>query len=216
VRTSGAGPPDVRACTCKPLTRAQTVSSFLFCPMGPCSSPRSKAGPPSRRIGRSPPARGISVARRSRRSRLQYTSGGPPRAWRGPGPREGPSKSWSIQAWSPRCSPIAARRQTYGGSGRLEGEAAIITGGDSGIGRAVALAFARKGAGFLISYLAEEEPDARETARVVEAVRKAVKMTGDIGEEVQCRRLAAASRETARTTLQIALRFHVRLLSPWQ
>src|ERR687885_2421857 len=56
---------------------------------------------------------------------------------------------------------------SYRGSGRLEGKAAIITGGDSGIGRAVALAFAREGADVLISYLSEES-DARETARVVQ------------------------------------------------
>ena len=79
---------------------------------------------------------------------------------------------------------------TYRGSGRLEGRAAIITGGDSGIGRAVALAFAREGADVLISYLAEEEPDADETARDVEdSGKRAVKMPGDIGEEAQCQRL---------------------------
>src|SRR5215218_9647678 len=72
---------------------------------------------------------------------------------------------------------------TYRGSGRLEGKAAIITGGDSGIGRAFALAFAREGADVLISYLPDEEPDAQETAKVVEdAGKKAVKMPGDIGE----------------------------------
>ena len=66
---------------------------------------------------------------------------------------------------------------TYRGSGRLEGKKAIITGGDSGIGRAVALAFAREGVDVLISYLEEEEPDAQETARVVEeAGRKAVRV----------------------------------------
>jgi NAD(P)-dependent dehydrogenase (short-subunit alcohol dehydrogenase family) len=79
---------------------------------------------------------------------------------------------------------------TYRGSGKLEGRAAIITGGDSGIGRAVALAFAREGADVLISYLPEEEPDAQETARVVkDSGKKAVKMPGDIGEEAHCQRL---------------------------
>src|SRR3712207_8232958 len=69
---------------------------------------------------------------------------------------------------------------TYRGSGRLEDKKAIITGGDSGIGRAVALAFAREGADVLISYLEEEEPDAQETARVVEeAGRKAARVPGD-------------------------------------
>jgi NAD(P)-dependent dehydrogenase (short-subunit alcohol dehydrogenase family) len=76
---------------------------------------------------------------------------------------------------------------TYRGMGRLEGKAAVITGGDSGIGRAVALAFAREGADVLISYLEDEEPDAQETARVVEeAGKRAVKVPGDIVEETQC------------------------------
>jgi NAD(P)-dependent dehydrogenase (short-subunit alcohol dehydrogenase family) len=78
--------------------------------------------------------------------------------------------------------------ETYRGSGRLEGKKAVITGGDSGIGRAVALAFAREGADVLISYLPEEEPDADETARVVEAAgRKAVKVPGDVRDEAHCR-----------------------------
>lgn len=77
---------------------------------------------------------------------------------------------------------------TYRGSGRLEGRKAVITGGDSGIGRAVALAFAREGADVLISYLESEESDADETVRVVEeAGRKAVKAPGDIVEERVCR-----------------------------
>jgi NAD(P)-dependent dehydrogenase (short-subunit alcohol dehydrogenase family) len=80
--------------------------------------------------------------------------------------------------------------ETYRGSGRLEGKKAIITGGDSGIGRAVALAFAREGADVLISYLSEEEPDAQETAQVVEeAGRRAVKAPGDIVEEAQCQQI---------------------------
>ena len=77
--------------------------------------------------------------------------------------------------------------ETYKGLGRLEGKKAVITGGDSGIGRAVALAFAREGADVLISYLPEEEPDAQETAQVVEeAGRKVVKVPGDISDEAQC------------------------------
>src|SRR3954452_15221172 len=78
--------------------------------------------------------------------------------------------------------------ESYRGSGKLEGCAAIITGGDSGIGRAVAIAFAREGADVLISYLSEDE-DARETARWVEqAGRRAVLMPGDIAQEAQCRK----------------------------
>ena len=80
--------------------------------------------------------------------------------------------------------------ETYRGYGRLEGKAAIVTGADSGIGRAVALAFAREGADVVISYLQEEEPDAQETAQVVEdAGKKAVKVPGDISEEAQCEAL---------------------------
>ena len=76
--------------------------------------------------------------------------------------------------------------ESYKGSGRLNGRAAIITGADSGIGRAVAIAFAREGADVLISYFSEDE-DARETARWVEkAGRKAVLARGDIKEEAHC------------------------------
>jgi NAD(P)-dependent dehydrogenase (short-subunit alcohol dehydrogenase family) len=80
--------------------------------------------------------------------------------------------------------------ESYEGSGRLEGKRALITGGDSGIGRAVAIAFAREGADVAISYLPEEEEDARTTARWVEdAGRKAVLVPGDIREEAFCRQL---------------------------
>ncbi|WP_018622218.1 SDR family oxidoreductase [Spirosoma luteum] len=78
---------------------------------------------------------------------------------------------------------------SYRGSGKLTGRKALITGGDSGIGRAVAIAFAREGADVLISYLNEEE-DARETARYVEeAGRKAVLVPGDISNEAHCQDL---------------------------
>ncbi|MDR6206535.1 SDR family oxidoreductase [Paraburkholderia graminis] len=76
--------------------------------------------------------------------------------------------------------------KSYKGSGRLAGKAAIITGGDSGIGRAVAIAFAREGADVLIAYLNEDD-DARETARwVEEAGRKAVLVPGDITDRAHC------------------------------
>lgn len=77
--------------------------------------------------------------------------------------------------------------QSYRGSGKLTGRKAIITGGDSGIGRAVAIAFAREGADVLISYLNEHE-DAEYTARLVEeAGQKAVLVPGDISDEAHCR-----------------------------
>ncbi|MEU8237448.1 SDR family oxidoreductase [Actinoplanes missouriensis] len=78
--------------------------------------------------------------------------------------------------------------ETYRGTGRLTGRKAIITGGDSGIGRAVAIAYAREGADVLISYLPEEESDARDTAGWIEkAGRKAVTVPGDIRDEAHCK-----------------------------
>jgi hypothetical protein len=80
---------------------------------------------------------------------------------------------------------------TYRGSGKLNGKKAVITGSDSGIGRAVALAFAREGADVLISYLDEHE-DACETKRLVEdAGRKAVLVAGDIGSPKHCEGIIA-------------------------
>ena len=77
--------------------------------------------------------------------------------------------------------------ESYRGSGRLTGKAAVITGGDSGIGRAVAIAFAREGADVLISYLNEHE-DAQDTARYVEqAGRKCVLVPGDISDRAHCK-----------------------------
>ena len=77
--------------------------------------------------------------------------------------------------------------ESYRGSGKLTGKAAVITGGDSGIGRAVAIAFAREGADVLISYLNEDE-DARETARYIEeAGRKAVLVPGELSDSQHCR-----------------------------
>lgn len=76
---------------------------------------------------------------------------------------------------------------SYQGSGKLKDKATLITGGDSGIGRAVALAFAREGADVLIAYLNEHE-DAQETARLVEeAGRKAVLVPGDLADPNHCR-----------------------------
>ena len=81
--------------------------------------------------------------------------------------------------WQPR----------YPGSGRLDGKAAVITGGDSGIGRAVAVLFAREGANVVLAYL-EEDRDAEDTARMVEQEGgKAAIIAGDIGEPEHCQKI---------------------------
>jgi NAD(P)-dependent dehydrogenase (short-subunit alcohol dehydrogenase family) len=86
--------------------------------------------------------------------------------------------------------------ESYRGSGRLQGKKAIITGGDSGIGRAVAIAFAREGADVLIAYLDEDE-DARETVRWIEqSGQQAVLVAGDIGSAEHCRAIVARAVET--------------------
>ncbi|MBY0333364.1 MAG: SDR family oxidoreductase [Acetobacteraceae bacterium] len=93
---------------------------------------------------------------------------------------------------------LAARMQprpdhgeaSYQGAGRLAGRRALITGGDSGIGRAAAIAYAREGADVAINHLAEEEEDAREVLELIrKAGRKAVSIPGDIREEAFCTRL---------------------------
>ncbi|PZF27905.1 SDR family oxidoreductase [Curtobacterium sp. MCPF17_051] len=78
--------------------------------------------------------------------------------------------------------------ESYRGSGKLTGKRAVITGGDSGIGKAVAIAFAREGADVLISYLPQEEDDAQDTKRwIEEAGRKAVLFPGDVSDPAYCR-----------------------------
>jgi len=90
--------------------------------------------------------------------------------------------------------PADHGEKSYVGAGKLKGRAAIITGADSGIGRAVAIAFAKEGADVLLSYLPEEEPDAAEVVGVIEkAGRKAVKLPGDIREPDYCQALVAAA-----------------------
>src|SRR4051812_39362566 len=81
---------------------------------------------------------------------------------------------------------------SYKGSGRLAGRRALLTGGDSGIGRAAAIAYAREGADVAINYLPAEESDAREVIKLIKAEgRKAVAIPGDIREEAFCNRLVA-------------------------
>ena len=93
---------------------------------------------------------------------------------------------------------------SYKGSGKLEGKKALITGADSGIGRAVALAFAREGADVFVSYLSEDE-DAAETKRLIEAAgRKAVLFPGDIQSAEHCRAMVdQAVREFGRIDILV-------------
>ena len=85
--------------------------------------------------------------------------------------------------------------ESYRGFGRLEGRRALITGADSGIGRAVAIAFAREGADVVLNYLPSEEADAKEVVDLVEAAgRKAVALPGDISDEAFCTMLVEESR----------------------
>lgn len=99
-----------------------------------------------------------------------------------------PQEDQSIPGTEAQMTPQADHgEKSYKGSGKLTGLKAVITGGDSGIGRAVAIAFSREGADVLISYLNEHE-DAKETARLVaEAGRKAVVVPGDIQSEEHCK-----------------------------
>src|SRR3984885_4638828 len=81
---------------------------------------------------------------------------------------------------------------SYRGSGRLKGRRALITGGDSGMGRAAAIAYAREGADVAISYLPDEEADAQEVLKLIrDAGRNAVPLPGDIRHESFCRQLVS-------------------------
>jgi len=98
------------------------------------------------------------------------------------------------QSWPALASKMTPRpdhgETTYRGSGRLTGRKALITGGDSGIGRAAAIAYAREGADVAIGYLPAEEPDAREVIALIRAAgRKAVAVPGDIRDEAFCKKM---------------------------
>jgi NAD(P)-dependent dehydrogenase (short-subunit alcohol dehydrogenase family) len=100
------------------------------------------------------------------------------------------------QAWpglAGQMKPVPDHgERTYRGSGRLAGRKALITGGDSGMGRAAAIAFAREGADVAINYFPSEETDAQEVVALIEAEgRKAVALPGDLRSERFCAKLVA-------------------------
>ena len=100
------------------------------------------------------------------------------------------------QDWPGLASKMTPRpdhgEQSYKGSGRLAGRKALITGGDSGMGRAAAIAFAREGADVAINYFPTEEPDAQEVVELIrKAGRKAVALPGDLRDEAFCKKLVA-------------------------
>jgi NAD(P)-dependent dehydrogenase (short-subunit alcohol dehydrogenase family) len=102
------------------------------------------------------------------------------------------------QEWPGLVSKMTPRpdhgESSYKGSGRLAGRKALLTGGDSGMGRAAAIAFAREGADVAINYLPQEESDAKEVIALIRrAGRKAVALPGDLREEAFCNRLVSES-----------------------
>lgn len=131
---------------------------------------------------------------------------------RNPDPRElGPKPPFPEQKQTHpgtdfKLDPPADHGETsFTGNNRLNSRVAIITGADSGIGRAVAIAFAKEGADVVMSYLPEEEKDAQEVVKVIEqAGRKAVRLPGDIGDPAYAKSLvAAATKEFGRLDIVV-------------
>jgi NAD(P)-dependent dehydrogenase (short-subunit alcohol dehydrogenase family) len=104
-------------------------------------------------------------------------------------PFNGQSQPWPGLAG--KMDPVPDHgEKSYKGSGRLMGRKALITGGDSGMGRAAAIAYAREGADVAINYYPTEEPDAKEVVALIRAAgRKAVAIPGDLRDEAFCRKL---------------------------
>jgi NAD(P)-dependent dehydrogenase (short-subunit alcohol dehydrogenase family) len=133
-----------------------------------------------------------------------FAAEGTPKGETSPPPKlEDPTKKYpkppfkeQEQPWPGLASKMEPRpdhgEKSYKGSGRLAGRKALITGGDSGMGRAAAIAYAREGADVAINYFPTEEPDAQEViALIKEAGRKGVALPGDLRDEEFCRKLIA-------------------------
>jgi NAD(P)-dependent dehydrogenase (short-subunit alcohol dehydrogenase family) len=127
-------------------------------------------------------------------SKNQYEMQDPTRQYPGP---EFPDQTQSPPGLARDMDPRPDHgEESYQGFGRLKGRKALITGADSGIGRAAAIAFAREGADIALNYLESEEPDAREVIALIEkAGSKAVPLPGDIRNEAFCKKLVEDARK---------------------
>src|SRR5436190_680810 len=106
-------------------------------------------------------------------------------------PFKGQSQPWPGLASKMEPRPDHGEK-SYKGSGRLSGRKALITGGDSGMGRAAAIAYAREGADVAINYLPAEEEDAKEVIALIKAEgRKGISLPGDLRDELFCKKLVA-------------------------
>ena len=104
-------------------------------------------------------------------------------------PFEEQSQPWPGLASKMNPKPDHGEK-SYKGSGRLKGRKALITGGDSGMGRAAAIAYAREGADVAINYFPTEEPDAQEVIQLIKAAgQKAIAIPGDLRDEAFCKKL---------------------------